>query len=151
MRSPAHDITCIVIITLSLTQSLVSSSLIYVSADAAGGGQKSRTSTKKSQEPAASSRKDRASTGGCQQPDLVQVTVSGAAQHTEIDRLEGLVESSAAQVTRLEARHEENMIGSEVMSVMLAHLSHKVSVISSSNIYVVAMVRCHHSYLWSGL
>ena len=49
-----------------------------------------------------------------------------AAQHTEIDRLERLMESHVAHVSRLERRHAENTAGCEVMSVVLANISQKV-------------------------
>ena len=65
----------------------------------------------------------------CQQPDLVKFSVSGAvhaAQHNEIDRLERLVETHVAHVSRLETRHAENMKACDVMSVLLANMSPKV-------------------------
>ena len=55
-----------------------------------------------------------------------------AAQHSEIDRLERLVESHAATASRLERRHAETTAGCEVMSVVLANLSQKVSVMHFS-------------------
>lgn len=130
------------------------SSLIYAFLDATGATQKSRPSTKKSQpkasDPAPPSRRPgpgspsvarsedvgRAATSNsstsssCQQPDLVKFTVSDAAhaaQHSEIDRLERLVESQVAHVSRLERLHLDNTAGCEVMSVVLASISRKVS------------------------
>ena len=137
------------------------SSLIYAFLDATGATQKSRpSSTKKSQsqasDPAPPSRRpgpgspsvarsevsSRAATSNsstsssCQQPDLVKFTVSDAAhaaQHSEIDRLERLVESNVAQVTRLERLHLDNTAGCEVMSVVLANISQKVSFAANSS------------------
>ena len=54
-----------------------------------------------------------------------------AAQHNEIDRLERLVEKHVAHVSSLEQRHVVNMMGCEVMSVVLANMSDKVSHIST--------------------
>ena len=131
------------------------SSLIYAFLDATGATQKSRpSSTKKSQsqasDPAPPSRRpgpgspsvarsevtsraaasNSSTSSSCQQPDLVKFTVSDAAhaaQHSEIDRLERLVESNVDQVTRLERLHLDNTTGCEVMSVVLANISQKVS------------------------
>ena len=130
------------------------SSLIYDFLDAAGATQKSRPSTKKSQpqacDPAPPSRRpgpgspsvarsedagravtsNSSTSSSCQQPDLVKFTVSDpahAAQHSEIDRLERLVESHVAHVSRLERLHLDNTAGCEVMSVVLANISQKVS------------------------
>ena len=135
------------------------STLIYALLDTTGATQKSRpSSTKKSQsqasDPAPSSRRpgpgspsvarsevravtsNSSTSSSCQQPDLVKFTVSDAAhaaQHSEIDRLERLVESRGAEVTRLERLHLDNTAGCEVMSVVLANISQKVSFAANSS------------------
>ena len=58
-----------------------------------------------------------------------------AAQHSEIDRLERLMESHVAHVSRLERRHVENMAGCEVMSLVLANISQKVRVTRDTAFY----------------